>query len=301
MSSLEEALPRLPMLAGADPSTAVRLGGLTNLVYALEHDGTRYVVRVPGAGTSEYIDRAAEEVAARSAAAAGVNVDVVFFDAADGLMVTCYAEGAATMSPDGFRDLGAVARAGDAFRRLHTKATPFAIDFDVFALIDEYRGLLASKGLELPAVFLECEAAAAATRGALTPRGALVPSHCDPLCENFLDVGDRMFLIDYEYAGNNDAMWDLADLSVEGSFGPEQDAVLLRAYFGGDPRPDDEGRMVAFKAMCDLVWGLWGLIQHADGNPAEDFLAYGTGRLERCLALMTSDDYPQRLAAIQAA
>jgi hypothetical protein len=53
--------------------------------------------------------------------------------------------------------------------------------------------------------------------------------------------------------------------------------------------------------MCDLVWGLWGLIQHADGNPAEDYLAYGTGRLERCLALMTSDDYPQHLAAIQAA
>jgi len=57
----------------------------------------------------------------------------------------------------------------------------------------------------------------------------LVPSHCDPLCENFLDTGERMYLIDYEYAGNNDPMWDLGDLSVEAQFGPEQDEAL-RTY-----------------------------------------------------------------------
>jgi hypothetical protein len=57
--------------------------------------------------------------------------------------------------------------------------------------------------------------------------------------------------------------------------------------------------MVVFKALCDLVCGLWGLIQHADGNPAEDFLAYGTARLERCLALMSDGDYAGHLAAIR--
>ncbi len=62
-----------------------------------------------------------------------------------------------------------------------------------------------------------------------------MPCHCDPLCENFLDTGERMYIIDYEYAGNNDPMWDLGDLSVEGGFDAEQDAALLRAYFGGDP------------------------------------------------------------------
>jgi hypothetical protein len=56
--------------------------------------------------------------------------------------------------------------------------------------------------------------------------------------------------------------------------------------------------MVVFKALCDLVWGLWGLIQHADGNPAEDFHAYAIGRLERCLALMSQPAYRSHLAAI---
>ena len=44
----------------------------------------------------------------------------------------------------------------------------------------------------------------------------LVACHCDPLCENFLDTGERMWLVDWEYSGMNDPMWDLGDLCVEG-------------------------------------------------------------------------------------
>lgn len=303
MSSLEDALARLPMLDGASATDAVRLGGLTNLNYLVVHDDGRYVVRVPGAGTAEYIDRTVEEHAARSASAAGVNAEVVFFDATDGLMVTRFVEGSVSMSPDRFKDLDSVARAGETFRRLHREAQPFSNDFEVFDLIDEYRALLSSKKVALPGMYRDAEKAAKASRRALAdgPGAPLVPSHCDPLCENFLDTGDRMYLIDYEYAGNNDPMWDLGDLSIEGNFGREQDAVLLRAYLGGEPRPADEGRMVVFKALCDLVWSLWGMIQHANANPADDFLAYAINRLERCLALMTHADYSEHLAAIRAA
>ena len=302
MSSLEEALARVPMLDGASAADATRLGGLTNLNYLVAQDGDRYVVRIPGSGTSEYIDRGVEQHAAQSAADAGVNVPVVFFDASDGLMVTKFLEGSVTMSPERFKDLQAVARAGETLRRLHTEAKAFANDFKVFDLIDEYLALLSAKGFELPAVYRDCEQAASDSRDAVVNSNTpLVPSHCDPLCENFLDTDDRMYLIDYEYAGNNDPMWDLGDLSIEANFGAEQDAVLLRAYLGAEPRPDEEGRMVVFKALCDLVWGLWGLLQHANENPAEDFLTYGVGRLERCLALMTQPNYRDHLDAIRAA
>ena len=125
-----------------------------------------------------------------------------------------------------------------------------------------------------------------------------MPSHCDPLCENFLDTGSRMYLIDYEYAANNDPMWDLGDLSVEAGFEPEQDAALFRAYFGNEPADEQVGRMVAYKAMCDLLWTLWGVIQHINQNPAEDFWAYAMGRFDRCQALLNSDDYPTFIAAI---
>lgn len=298
MSDVADALAR----AGFPPHLpTTRLAGLTNVNHLVEHDGAAYVLRIPGAGTSEYIDRHTEEVAAKSAAAAGVNAEVVFFDATDGLMVTRFVEGAVTMDAERFRDLDAVARAGRAFHRLHTTAQPFATDFDLFGMIDGYKRLLAEKGATLPDGYEDLQATAEATRAALeATRRPLVPSHCDPLCENFLDTGERMYVIDYEYSGNNDPMWDLGDLSVEGGFGPEQDAALLRAYFGGDPPAHEVGRMVAYKAMCDLLWTLWGVIQHANGNPAEDFWAYATGRFQRCARLMHDPAYSVHLSRISA-
>jgi thiamine kinase-like enzyme len=298
---LAEGLTRIPLLAGADPAAALRLGGLTNRNYLVEHSGQKYVVRLPGAGTSEYIDRAAEAVAARSAAVADVNAEVVFFDEGDGLMVTRFIERSTTMDADGFRDLAAVARAGVAFRNLHDNAAPFATDFQLFAMIDEYKALLAAKGATLPDGYEATQARADVVRAALEDRpAALVPSHCDPLCENFLDTGERMYIIDYEYSGNNDPMWDLGDLSVEAGFDAEQDRELLRAYYGGDPPPQQVARMVMYKALCDLLWTLWGVIQHVNANPAEDFWAYAVGRFERCQQLMARPDFAEQIAQLSA-
>ena len=119
MSELSDHLTRAGLPAEA---TTARLAGLTNVNHLVTIGDDRCVLRIPGEGTSEYINRVDEEIAARSAAAAGVNAEVVFFDAADGLMVTRFIDGAATMSAERFRDLGAVDRAGHAFRQLHTTA-----------------------------------------------------------------------------------------------------------------------------------------------------------------------------------
>ena len=299
--ALVDALARVPELAGAGAVDAVRLAGLTNRNYLVDHGGGRYVVRLPGEGTSEYIDRAKEEVAARWAAAAGVNVEVVHFDATDGLMVTRFVDGAATMTAEGFAaDPGSVARAARAFRSLHTMAAPFANDFVLFPMIAEYKGLLAAKGATLPDGYDEVQRQAAVVQAVMEARPVpLVPCHCDPLCENFLDTGSRMYLIDYEYSGNNDPMWDLGDLSVEGGFTDAQDRALLAAYFDGDVPAHQHARMVVYKAMCDLLWTLWGVIQHVNGNPADDFWAYAVGRFERCRALMATDAFAAHVEVLR--
>lgn len=301
MSDLATYLRRIPFLAGAASSaaTAQRLAGLTNLNFLVESNGERFVVRVPGAGTAEYVNRQAECVAARAASDAGVNAPVVFFDPHDGLMVTRFVEHAVTMNADLFTDLGAVARAGRAFHKLHTTSKLFATEFRLFPMIDEYKSLLASKAAALPAGYDELQVSASATRVALERTPApLVPSHCDPLCENFLDTGELMVLIDYEYAGNNDPMWDLGDLSVEGGFTAEQDRTLMHSYFGHEPPAAQVGRMVAYKAMCDLLWTLWGAIQHVNANPADDFWGYAVNRFERCRTLMSSAEYAVHIANI---
>ena len=107
-----------------------------------------------------------------------------------------------------------------------------------------------------------------------------------------------MWIVDWEYSGMNDPMWDLGDLSVEGEFDDAQDEAMLTAYFNGEARPDARGRMVIYKAMCDLLWTLWGLIQLANNNQADDFQAYADDRFARCKALMAHPDFARHLAAI---
>jgi hypothetical protein len=56
--------------------------------------------------------------------------------------------------------------------------------------------------------------------------------------------------------------------------------------------------MVIYKAMCDLLWTLWGLIQHANKNSVDDFWAYALGRFARCKTLMASADFGRHLDAV---
>ncbi len=275
-----------------------RLGGLTNLVFRVGE----YCLRVPGKGTEEYIDRANEAVAAKEAARAGVSPEVLYADADSGLMVTRFIDGTQTMSPDAFRSRnGAPARAGQAFRKLHTSGAEFPFRFDLFEMIDDYLGILSTKDVALPDGYHDVVAEAESIRAALAAHPApLAPCHCDPLCENFLDTEERMWIVDWEYSGMNDPMWDLGDLSVEGGFSAAQDEEMIQAYFGGEPGADERGRIIIYKAMCDLLWTLWGLIQHANENPADDFWAYSVGRFERCKALMAEPDFAKHVAAVAA-
>jgi thiamine kinase-like enzyme len=166
-------------------------------------------------------------------------------------------------------------------------------------MIDEYLALLAKLEAPLPEGYHDVVGEADAVRQALDAKPtALAPCHCDPLSENFLDDGSRMWVVDWEYSGMNDPLWDLGDVSVEAGFDETQDREMMAAYCGGEPSAALTGRMVIYKAMCDLLWTLWGLIQFANKNPVDDFWAYSTGRFERCKALMGSADFGRHLGAI---
>ena len=296
------ALNKIPALANLDPATASieRLGGLTNLVFRVASGGDTWCLRLPGKGTEEYINRADEAQAAREAARARVSPRVIHADPESGIMVTNFIDGATTMTPDLFKSIqGSPARAGRAFRALHDSDASFNFRFELFSMIDEYLGILSGKTVNLPDGYHDVLTESEGVRKALEAHP--LPStacHCDPLCENFLDTGERMWIVDWEYSGMNDPMWDLGDLSVEAGFDQAQDEEMIAAYFGGEPRADERGRIVIYKAMCDLLWTLWGLIQHANDNPAEDFWAYSIERFERCKALMASAQFHDHTQAV---
>ncbi len=279
-----------------------RLGGLTNLVHLVEIGVRQVIVRIPGEGTEDYIDRAVEINNAIAAYRAGVSAEVLWADAATGIMISEAIKNIETMTPGTFKTRsGSPARAGLALAKLHGSGEVFKFRFELFAMIDDYLKILATKEVSLPDGYDEIVKAAEPVKAALAANLALLaPCHCDPLCENFLDDGTKMWVVDWEYSGMNDPLWDLGDLSVEAGMDAMQEMELMQAYFGAVPTPAQHGRVVIYKAMCDLLWTLWGLIQHADNNPAEDFWAYATGRFDRCKALMEDPNFSAHVRAVVA-
>jgi thiamine kinase-like enzyme len=304
LAGVYDALARVPFFGSARQAgiEIERLGGgLTNVSYKVTTGGAAYVLRLAGESTSEYIDRKAEEHNARVAAGAGVNADVVYFDARDGTMVTRFVEGVSMNAGDGFcRDSGAPVRAARALKRVHSLGKLFRSRFDVFAAIDGYLDLLRGWRMPLPEDYYEVWQRARAVRMALEASpAALVPCHNDPWPGNLLDADGRIYLIDWEYSGMNDPMWDLADLSVEVGFEPEQDRTMMEAYYGARLSPALYSRLEVYKAMSDLHWSVWGFVQHAKGNPAEDFRSYGLERLGRSKARMSGADFSRHLSVVR--
>ncbi len=303
MSQLTDYFRRIPLFADIDEERleVERLGGLTNLVYRICLDKKDYLLRIPGEGTDAYIDRTVELHNARVAAEAGVSANILFEDVGDGLLLTEYFTGCVTMSAAEFRCRpGSPARAATALKRLHACGRTFEFRFELFAMIEEYLAVLKKHEMELPEGYHEVVDEARAVREALAGHDIpLAPCHCDPLAENFLDDGDRMWIVDWEYSGMNDPIWDLGDLSVEAGFSEAQDQEMMQAYCAGHVSDAVYGRMVIYKAMCDLLWTLWGLIQHAHDNPADDFWQYATDRFQRCKDLMNTETFDSHLRAVR--
>ena len=278
-----------------------RLGGMTNLVHLVETKDVNIIVRIPGEGTESYINRATELTNATAAWRAGISAEVIWADVKTGVMISRAIDGVETMTPTLFRTRsGSPMRAGKALAKLHNSGETFDFRFELFTMIEDYLKVLSTKDVNLPDGYHDIVKAANPVKEVLDANPIpLTPCHCDPLCENFLDDGKNMWIVDWEYSGMNDPLWDLGDLSVEAGMDDTQEAKLLSAYFGAEPTAAQKGRVIIYKAMCDLLWTLWGLIQLADDNSADDFWVYATGRFERCKTLMQKKDFDEHVAAVK--
>jgi thiamine kinase-like enzyme len=297
-----EALSKVPGFENIERVTSItRLGGLTNLVHRVDLNTRSVIVRIPGQGTEEYIDRNIEAYNANAAARAGVSPNVIYVEPSTEIMISDTVLDIETMTPELFTERkGSSSRAGAALAKLHRSGETFQFRFELFSMIDEYLKIVASKDVDLPSGYHGVVSAAEPVKQLLANKNLpLAPCHCDPLCENFLDDGKKMWIVDWEYSGMNDPLWDVGDLSVEAGMTADQDAEMMMAYFGREPTDAENGRMIIYKAMCDLLWTLWGLIQHADKNPAEDFWAYSTSRFHRCKLLMFGSGFQKHLDAVR--
>jgi thiamine kinase-like enzyme len=278
---------------------------MTNRNYLANALGKRFVVRIPGEGTEEYIDRKADEEAGRLTSDIGVNAPVVYYDPKTGTQITRFIEGCVTMSAEVFKDPGAVRRAAASFRKLHTSGRKLKNDFNEKAVAQEYLDVLKARNAQLPDGYEKVQKQADLIRDVLRATAQeTVPCHNDPAPENLVDTGERVYILDWEFAGNNDPFWDLADLSVETAFTEEQDRILLEAYLGRPPRESEYGRIVLYKSLAFLLWTLWGVLQHVNANPRPayhfaSYWDYAMDRFTKCQAIMNSDRFAALLEAVR--
>ena len=244
------------------------------------------------------IDRDLEHLNTRAAAAAGVGAEVVEYRPDLHMLAIGYIDATALENAD-FADPGVLSRAADACRRLHA-GPRFTGDFDMFRRQATYRRTVTERGFPLPPTYDDHADDWEAVRRALGARPRpTVPCNNDLLAANFLDDGERVWLIDYEYSGNNDAAFELGNTATECDFTPEQVEAWTEAYFGTLTRP--HLARVRLGALCSAYgWSLWGFIPAASSPMDFDFQSWGLERYEKAAAVFRGPDLATLLEDVTA-
>jgi len=288
MSRADEAVARVSLWKGENVKVSPLSGGLTNENYLVEAGGKRYVVRIPGQSTELLsIDRANEVHNTRAAATTGIGPKVLEVIPDLDVMVLEFIDGP-TMSAPTLQSPEMAKRMAASFRRLHA-APSFLQDFNMFRLIESYLAIVEAHGVEIPSDYRDQMPTVAAIERAVAAASLpSMPCHNDLLCENFIDDGAALRIVDYELSGNNDPCFDLGNTAQEAEFDDELRAALCEAYFGRSD-PQQLARMNLFALMSDVGWTLWGAIQAKISAIDFDFEGYYTGRWERAVAVLDSD------------
>jgi thiamine kinase-like enzyme len=273
-------------------------GGLTNHNLRVTTRTGDYVVRLTQSDAGLLgIDRDAEHANTRSAAEAGVGAQVVDYRPDLGMLVITFLPGKA-LTNETIGAPGVIARAADAIRRLHA-GPRFSGDFDMFTRQAGYLALVREHGFSLPAGYDAFAPQWERVRRALAVRPApTVPCNNDLLAGNFIDDGQRVWLIDYEYSGNNDPAFELGNTATECDLSREQTDELVAGWAAED---------ATFRARVDLQslcseygWALWGFIQAATSPIDYDFHGWGMERYEKAVRRFTGDGFDDLLDRVAA-
>lgn len=255
----------------AEVSVSMLPGGLSNTNYLVNADGAMFVVR-HGCDNAELlgIHRHREEAAARSAHDAGFAPEIISFTQPEGNAVIRYLPDANPPTIEQFTAPEMVVRVARRMRDVHALA-PIDGVFDPFAVIRRWRALLEERGSPLPqrlGALLDLVDVADAERRVLAPED-LVVCHNDPYHLNFLDDG-RLWLIDWEYAGMGDPMYDLAGIGL--NLDGEGRDLLLESYYG-EETPELHRRLDLLIPVF-LAWNtMWCLVQVGEGAVDFDYFA----------------------------
>ncbi|NFF80759.1 winged helix-turn-helix transcriptional regulator [Clostridium botulinum] len=262
-------------------SEVVAAGGMTNKNYRICVKGKRYILRVAGIGTECMISRKNEMFNSSIASEREYNVETPYFNVETGIKISTFIENAETLTPRSVKKEENLKQVTRILRDLHEdNEFPMKNEFNVFRELEKYEDILKTadgeffddydevreRFMKLEQVLKECDR-------------VFVPSHNDLVSENLVkDTEGRIYLIDWEYSGINDDMWDLAALSLENNFSEDDTELMFRLYFNGEVDENSRKRLLIHQISQDLLWAVWTLIKENEGD---DFGTYGIDRYNR--------------------
>lgn len=290
MAVIDEVVAKISDWQGKKVSAQPLSGGLTNTNFKVEVDGVSYFVRVPGASTELLaINRDNEYYNTKAAAEAGVSPKVLYHLPEYNAMVIEFLTGK-TMSKDSLNEKGMPTRMAQAIKKLN-QGSRFLTDFNMFRLTEYYLDVCRERGIRIPDGYLERMPTVAQIEKAMSVKPLVtVPCNNDLLAENYIDDGKQLWLIDYEYSGNNDPTFELGNTCQEMQFNDEQISEVCAAYFG-EATPNMIARMKLNMIMSDVGWGLWAAIQANISTIDFDFWGWATERWGRAVEKMDGGEF----------
>src|SRR5262245_51992213 len=295
---IDDLLDRVPALTGRPRTVRELPGGLTNRNYHVITPDGGYVARVWSAGSELLaIDRDCEYRNSVTAAEAGAGAPVIDYRPADGLLVIGYIDGV-TFTNEDVAKPGNLTRIAAAVRALHAGGR-FGNDFNMFEIQARYAGVTAEAGMRIPDGYHDLRPQFEAMRAALAVRDeGTVPCNNDLLAANFIDDGQKIWLIDYEYAGNNDACFELGNIAGECHLSDEALATLIAEYYGR-PLRNKIARAMLLGLPGKYGWTLWGAIQAAVSPIDFDFWSWAMERFDGAVAGFSAPGFPRLLDEVQ--
>jgi thiamine kinase-like enzyme len=292
-STFGALLDQVPLVKNRTSVTELS-GGLTNRNLAIESDGTKYVARI-SSNSSDLLNINREDEYKNTILAADVGIGATVHDylPGQGLLLISYINGKTFGAQDIANNLPRVAK---SVRTLHS-AKPFVSDFNMFTLQKRYLDIVQSNNFIYPDKYLDYEGHIADLKKALSVLPSeIVPCNNDLLPGNFIDDGDKIWLIDYEYSGNNDACFELGNIWAEAFL--EYDALveLIDSYYGTH-RPEKIARAWLQSLMAKYGWTLWAAIQASISDIDFDFRAWGGEKFDLAQSQFSSDLFKKSLIA----
>ena len=277
--AIENRIRALPCWNGRVEIAPLR-GGISNESYLVADANGRHVARLGCDYPFHHVLREREVMTARAAHAAGFGPEVRY--AEPGVMVSAYL-GARTFEA---ADVAAGRRrVADLLRRFHrgmpAEVSGPAFLFWPFHVIRDYARTLKAGGSRMVPHLPGYLALAEALEAAQVPL-PIVFGHNDLLPANILDDGERLWLIDFEYAGFSTAMFDLAGAASNAGFSPEEAEDLLDAYFGGPPGPAILRAHAAMQCASLLREAMWSMVSELHlAAPGVEYVGYTAENLDR--------------------